>query len=76
MEYVDGYNLYKLIHGQVDAKLTWGLVRQIALEIAAGIEHLHSKKIIHRDIKSLNILVCWLCHFVALILVRLISKIM
>jgi len=56
MEFIDGDNLYNIIHGPA-ARLTWGLVRQIAAEAAAGIDHLHQKKIIHRDLKSLNILV-------------------
>eukprot|EP00698_Gefionella_okellyi_P020823 TRINITY_DN6616_c0_g1_i1.p1 TRINITY_DN6616_c0_g1~~TRINITY_DN6616_c0_g1_i1.p1 ORF type:complete len:306 (-),score=51.19 TRINITY_DN6616_c0_g1_i1:41-892(-) len=56
MEFVDGRNLYDIVHG--DAKgLTWGMVKQIAQETAAGIEHLHTKEIVHRDLKSLNLLV-------------------
>lgn len=57
MEYVDGNNLYNLIHHKTDSQLTWKMVRDFALEMAKGIEHLHSKNVIHRDIKSLNVLI-------------------
>ena len=54
MEYVDGENLKDLIHkkGAIDQELMVSISRQIAL----ALEEAHSKKIVHRDIKSQNIM--------------------
>lgn len=54
MEYVDGENLKDLIHkkGAISQELMLSLSRQIAL----ALEEAHSKKIVHRDIKSQNIM--------------------
>lgn len=40
-----------------NGKLTWDLKIQIALDIAKAMAFLHSKDIIHRDLKSKNLLV-------------------
>lgn len=55
-ELVDGPNLYDFMHDPA-IKYNWRQLKQIAQETAAGIAHLHEKKIVHRDLKSLNILV-------------------
>jgi len=54
MEYVDGQNLKDLIHkkGAISQELMLSLSRQIAL----ALEEAHGKKIVHRDIKSQNIM--------------------
>lgn len=54
MEYVDGENLKDLIHkrGALPKELMIAISRQIAL----ALEEAHSKKIVHRDIKSQNIM--------------------
>ena len=54
MEYVDGENLKDLIHkrGAIPKELMIAISRQIAL----ALEEAHSKKIVHRDIKSQNIM--------------------
>lgn len=54
MEYVDGENLKDLIHkkGALPKELMISIARQIAL----ALEEAHSKKIVHRDIKSQNIM--------------------
>ncbi|KAL3141044.1 hypothetical protein ABBQ32_005555 [Trebouxia sp. C0010 RCD-2024] len=57
MEYVPHGNLFKSI--QQDSKGTlqwWDRGRHVALDIAKGLAYLHSRKIIHLDLKSHNIL--------------------
>lgn len=55
MEYVEGYTLKEVI--AQSGKLTWRATIKIASQICAGLEHAHKNHIIHRDIKSQNILV-------------------
>lgn len=38
-------------------KLTWGFVKEIALQVIAGMIHLHCENIVHRDLAARNILV-------------------
>eukprot|EP00698_Gefionella_okellyi_P009791 TRINITY_DN250_c0_g1_i2.p1 TRINITY_DN250_c0_g1~~TRINITY_DN250_c0_g1_i2.p1 ORF type:complete len:293 (-),score=45.13 TRINITY_DN250_c0_g1_i2:127-1005(-) len=56
MEYVDGLDLYDLIHNPSNT-LTWAMIRQMAIDMALGIQHLHSRAVIHRDLKSPNFIV-------------------
>ena len=52
-----GGDLRVAIHNDSARKLGWyGQGRSIALDVAHGIAFLHSRKVIHRDIKSKNIL--------------------
>ncbi|CAI2364136.1 unnamed protein product [Moneuplotes crassus] len=59
MEYADGGDLLSLIKKQKDAgkffseKCIWNFARQILL----GILHLHANDIIHRDLKSQNVMI-------------------
>lgn len=54
MEYVDGENLKDLIHKK--GALPKELMLLISKQIALALEEAHSKKIVHRDIKSQNIM--------------------
>eukprot|EP00826_Nyctotherus_ovalis_P030963 TRINITY_DN2472_c0_g1_i1.p1 TRINITY_DN2472_c0_g1~~TRINITY_DN2472_c0_g1_i1.p1 ORF type:complete len:602 (+),score=139.84 TRINITY_DN2472_c0_g1_i1:88-1893(+) len=57
-EYCKGGNLFKLLHQSTDIQLSWKQRCKIALDIAKGMSFLHSCKppFIHRDLKSLNLL--------------------
>jgi predicted Ser/Thr protein kinase len=54
MEYLPGGSLYQLLHSKKE--LNWDMRYQIAKDIARGLAFLHAQGIMHRDIKSLNVL--------------------
>lgn len=56
MEYMEKGSLYHLLQ-QPAFDLTWEKRRLIALDIAKGMNFLHFKSIVHRDLKSCNLLV-------------------
>src|SRR4030095_2757220 len=53
MEYVEGQSLQEKVSGR---SLTGSEVLQIGCQIADALEHAHAARIIHRDIKSSNIM--------------------
>jgi len=57
-EFCDSGNLFELLHHYSNYDLTWDERKRIALEIARGMNYLHSFQppIVHRDLKSMNIL--------------------
>lgn len=57
-EYCSGGTLFNILHQRQELILSWGLKLKILLEIATGMNFLHTNEppIIHRDLKSLNIL--------------------
>ena len=55
MEYVEGFNLKEIIRERGPLSATEAV--NIGIQVCAALEHAHSKGIIHRDIKSHNILV-------------------
>ena len=54
MEYVEGETLRDKVH---KGPLTAGAALEIAIQIAEGLDEAHGKGIIHRDIKSANIMI-------------------
>lgn len=53
MEHMEKGSLYQIL----EKSLPFSLQQQMALEIARGLQYLHARDILHRDLKSANILV-------------------
>ena len=54
MEFMSGGSLYGFLHSNQD--ISWSLRKTIAENVSSGLYYLHNNKIIHRDLKSLNVL--------------------
>ncbi|KAK6249479.1 hypothetical protein SCA6_003484 [Theobroma cacao] len=55
-EYLAGGSLRKYLHQQEPYSVPLNLVLKLALDIARGMQYLHSEGILHRDLKSENLL--------------------
>ncbi len=57
MEFMDGGSLFDIIHKTGNVK--WSMLQKarILRHIAKGIDSIHREAIVHRDLKSMNVLV-------------------
>ncbi|MHC4162141.1 MAG: serine/threonine-protein kinase [Planctomycetota bacterium] len=55
MEYAEGQTLRDLLHAL--GKVPEGLLREIALQLSAGLTAIHAEDIVHRDLKPENVLI-------------------
>ena len=58
-EYAPGGNLQDALYPRSGGRspLTQPQKRQVALDIAAGLLHIHAKALVHRDLKPANVLI-------------------
>ncbi|TQS35579.1 hypothetical protein Golomagni_03997 [Golovinomyces magnicellulatus] len=61
LDYCPGGDLFQLASEKIEL-LVPGLIRRIFAELVAAVRYLHSRKIVHRDIKLENVLVNFSCH--------------
>lgn len=58
MEYMPKKSLYTVLQTENEQQLSWpNILIPMALDIAKGLSFMHDQNILHRDLKSLNILV-------------------
>ncbi|KAM1998373.1 hypothetical protein ACFX1R_006764 [Malus domestica] len=57
VEYVPGGTLKNFLIRNTRTKLAFKVVIQLALDLSKGLSYLHSKKIVHHDVKAENMLV-------------------
>jgi NIMA (never in mitosis gene a)-related kinase len=55
MEYCSGGDLAQYMKGQMGKPLPEEIVWRFAIQIMLGLRDLHRKKILHRDIKTMNV---------------------
>lgn len=55
-EFCAGGTLFRLLHERQRLQFDWEQRRRVALDVAKGMNFLHRRRVIHRDLKSLNVL--------------------
>lgn len=56
MEYVDGVSLYALRIVRANRVMSWDYLRKPLAQLCAALEYAHAENVIHRDLKSDNLL--------------------
>jgi len=56
MEYMPAGSLYEVLHKKPDQWILWAQRFKIALDLSRGLFYLHSQGVLHRDLKSGNVL--------------------
>ena len=56
MEFIDGGSLYDYIERTTQSAAYWKSTRQMITDVAYGMSYLHGERIVHADLKSLNVL--------------------
>ena len=57
MEYIEGMEMFDFVQEVSDSKMRFYYLLLIARDVAQGLKYIHSKNIIHRDIKLENIII-------------------
>ncbi len=56
LEYMEGGSLYDYLQKNLSSTVQWLKRIELALDIGKGLSYLHTRNVIHRDLKSLNVL--------------------
>ena len=56
MDFIDKDSLYHYIQQTVASSAYWRITQRILLDVARGMAYLHGRRIVHADLKGLNIL--------------------